>query len=96
LGERLLIRGVPGPGFAAEPGAPVLACIRKESVRIEGSPVAGSQPGRIEAASFLGVAEEYIVDVGGVAIRATRPAAGFAGGDTVHVTMAAEDFIVLR
>jgi len=60
---------------------PVLACIRKESVGVERIGVPGGEPGTITAASFLGVAEEYIVNVCGVAIRATRPAAGFLRGD---------------
>ncbi|MGE0223837.1 MAG: ABC transporter ATP-binding protein [Acetobacteraceae bacterium] len=95
LNDRLTVRGLPGDGLVVEPGRPVLACIRKESVRVERDPLPGSHPGTIEAASFLGVAEEYIVDVAGVAIRATRPAAGFARGDAVHVQLVPEDWIIL-
>jgi hypothetical protein len=50
----------------------------------------------IAAASFLGVAEEYIVQIQDVAVRATRPPAGFARGDAVHVLMPPEEWIILR
>ena len=96
IGDRLSVQGMPGDGATTEVGSPALACIRKESVRIERAPAPGSVPGTISAASFLGVAEEYIVEVDGVAIRATRPAAGLRRGDAVHVVMAPEDWIILR
>ena len=89
------MRGVAGDGLDVTPGKPVLACIRKESVRASRAASPGSVPGTIEAMSFLGVAEEYIVDLGGVSLRATQPAAGFRRGDAVHAVMAADDWIVL-
>jgi iron(III) transport system ATP-binding protein len=96
LNDRLTVRGVPGPGLDATPGTPVLACIRKESVRIEHGTSNGALTGTVTAASFLGTVEEYIVDVEGVAIRGTRPAAGFSRGEAVRVTMEPDDWIVLR
>ncbi len=96
LGERLTMRALAGSGLVASVGDPVLACIRKEHVRVEQEPIPDSHAGTIEAASFLGVAEEYIVMIDEVAIRATRPAAGFTRGDSVHVGMSPDDWIVLQ
>jgi iron(III) transport system ATP-binding protein len=95
LNERLSVRGVIGDGLDPTPGKPVLACIRKESVRAERTQTAGGAPGTIEAVSFLGVAEEYIVDIHGISLRATQPAAGFRRGDAVHVGLTPEDWIIL-
>jgi len=96
LGGGLTIRGLPGAGLDAAPGASVLACIRKESVHIGRTAAPGAEPATITAASFIGVAEEFIVDASGVAIRATQPAAGLSRGDAVHVAMAPDDWIILR
>lgn len=93
LNDRVTIEGIPGDGLDRTPGTPVLACIRKEHVRATRD---GAMPGTIAALSFLGVAEEYIVDIQGVSLRATQPAAGFRRGDAVHVAMAPEDWIVLK
>ena len=95
LNERVTIRGVVGDGLDMTPGKTVLACIRKESVRADRAPSDGALPGTIAAMSFLGVAEEYIVDIQGVSLRATQPAAGFKRGDAVHAVMAPDDWIVL-
>ncbi len=95
LGGRFGIEGVAGQGLDPTAGTPVLACIRKESVRVSRDAEKGSVPGTIAAMSFLGVAEEYIVDIDGVSLRAMQPAAGFRRGDAVHVAMAAADWIVL-
>ncbi len=96
LGAHLTTRARAGSGLVASVGDPVLACIRKEHVRVEQDPMPDSYAGTIEAASFLGVAEEYIVKIDEIAIRATRPAAGFARGDSVHVGMSPDDWIVLQ
>jgi ABC-type Fe3+/spermidine/putrescine transport system ATPase subunit len=102
LNEALAVRGLAADDVALAEGAPVLACIRKEHVRIARAGVAAPScqgatfDGVIAAASFLGTAEEYIVDVAGVSLRATQPAAGFVRGDAVRVTLSPEDWIVLR
>ncbi len=96
LGHHLTTRAPAGSGMEASVGDAVLACIRKEHVRVEQAPMPDSHMGTIEAASFLGVAEEYIVKIDEVAIRATRPAAGFARGDKEHVGMSPDDWIVLQ
>lgn len=96
LGSRLTVPGVARAGLDAAKDMPVLACIRKESVRIERAAFPGSLPGTIGAASFLGVTEEYIVDVRGVAIRTTRPASGFTRSDPVQVGWTTADWVVLQ
>ncbi|MBI3513074.1 MAG: ABC transporter ATP-binding protein, partial [Proteobacteria bacterium] len=93
LNDRLVITTPPVDGIAA--GAPVLACIRKEHVRIERADPPRPTDGVIAAASFLGTAEEYLVEIAGVVLRATRPAAGFTSGDRVRVATSPEDWIVL-
>ena len=95
LAPGLTVRGMAGDGLGHAAGTSVLAGIRKEHVAVERAPGPGSYPGVIEAVSFLGVAEEYIITVAGVPIRAMRAAAGFARGEAVHVTMAADDWIIL-
>jgi hypothetical protein len=40
------------------------------------------------------VAEEYIVSVEGVAIRATRPAAGFVRGDAEPIGWTPDDWVI--
>ena len=95
LNAHFTVRGIAGPGLDMTAGKPVLACIRKESVRPGRVAGADSVPGTIEAMSFLGVAEEYIVHAHGVALRATQPAAGFRRGDAVHIGLAPDDWIVL-
>ncbi len=95
LNDRVTVRGVAGEKLDPTPGKTVLACIRKESVRADRVSSDGTRPATIEAMSFLGTAEEYIVDIQGVSLRASQPAIGFRRGDAVHVAMAADDWIVL-
>ena len=96
LSDQLVIRGLPQDGAEMAAGMEVLACIRKEHVRIERAAMPGAEPGVIAASSFLGVAEEYIVETGNISLRATRSAVGFARGEAVQVAMAPDDWIVLR
>jgi iron(III) transport system ATP-binding protein len=93
LAERLLVRAPAVDGV--EIGDQVLACIRKEHVRLERADPPTPTDGTIAAASFLGTSEEYMVEVMGVMLRAVRPTAGFARGDRVRVGSAPEDWIVL-
>jgi hypothetical protein len=95
LNDRVTITGIAGDGLDMTPGKTVLACIRKESVRADRAAGEGALPGTIVAMSFLGVAEEYIVDIQGVSLRAMQPAAGFRRGDAVHASMVPDDWIVL-
>jgi iron(III) transport system ATP-binding protein len=96
LNDRMVIRGVAGNALDGEAGTPVLACIRKEAVRVERAAASGWDAATIATTSFLGWMEEYIIDINGVTLRATRSAAGFARGDAVHVATAPDDWIILR
>ena len=74
----------------------MLACIRKDAVRIV-RPQAGEEAaGVIAAASFLGAEEEYLVDIAGVRIEAVGAAIGLAKGDKVHVTMTPDEWVFVR
>jgi iron(III) transport system ATP-binding protein len=82
-------------------GARVLACIRKEHVGIRkagaGAPTSGDSQtfsGEIRAASFLGLAEEYVVAVGNIELRAIQPDTGVHGGP-VDVNIRPDHCIVL-
>lgn len=91
----LIVRGIAGDGLERAAGLRVLAGIRKEHIHIARAPTASSLPGMIEAAAFLGVTEEYIVSLAGVTLRATRAADGLTRGEAVHLSMAANDWIIL-
>ncbi len=75
----------------------ILACIRREHVQIRKANGGASHPlvGEIRAVSFLGLTEEYIVNVGGVDLRAIQPAQGVVAGEQVDVTIASDECIVL-
>jgi len=100
LNDGLTIHGLPSEDWRPAAGERVLACIRKEHVRIQepATPANGDATlaGTIAAAAFLGASDEYLVDVGGVQLRSTRSAGGFARGDRVAVGLAAADWVVLR
>ena len=101
LSDRLTLRGLIGDERPMPSGAPVLACVRKEHVAIRklapgAAPSNGphSWVGEVRAASFLGLEEEYIVDLGGVELRAIQPPSGVQSGDRVEVVIRAEDCTV--
>jgi iron(III) transport system ATP-binding protein len=92
-----------GQGHRVRKGDKVLAAIRKEHVGIR-VPAAGNAsaangtqlfPGKIQASSFLGLVEEYIVTVGDVELRAIHSPSGAAAGDAVEVSVRPDDCIVL-
>ncbi|MSP04906.1 MAG: ABC transporter ATP-binding protein [Acetobacteraceae bacterium] len=95
LRDGLTVRGIAGDGLDRAAGMPVLAGIRKEQIHIARAPTASSVPGIIEAVSFLGVTEEYIISFTGLTLRATRAADGLTRGAAVHLSMAADDWIIL-
>mgnify|MGYP003334423199 CR=1 FL=1 len=95
LNDRTTVRGVPGDWLDTTAGKPVLAAVRRESIQASREPMDDCHRGTIEAVSFLGVTEEYIVDIGGVSLRAVQQASGFRRGDAVHVKMSPDDWIVL-
>jgi len=96
LSARLVIRGVAAPDHDLPEGGRVLACIRKDAVRIV-KPGAGEEAaGVVVAASFLGSGEEYIVDIAGVRIETAGQVSGLAKGDRVHVSMMPDEWVFVR
>jgi iron(III) transport system ATP-binding protein len=97
LSARLVIRGVAAPEQELQEGGRVLACIRKDAVRLIRAQPQVEAPGVIvAAASFLGADEEYLVDIAGIRIEAVAPASGLAKGDKVHVTMTPDQWVFVR
>jgi iron(III) transport system ATP-binding protein len=87
------------------PGQHVLACSRKEHIavakpRYGAASPAGGAPGEqtfvgvTQAASFLGLEDEYVISIDGVEMGAIRRAAGLRAGEPVAVTIRSEDVIV--
>lgn len=96
LSARLVVRGVAAPGQELREGGRVLACIRKDAVRIARAQRPEDAPGVIVAVSFLGSDEEYLVDIAGIRIEAVGPASGLAKGDRVHVAMTPDEWVFVR
>jgi iron(III) transport system ATP-binding protein len=84
-------------------GSKALVCIRKEHVQVEApraaaagsAPAQQAFPAQIRAASFLGLSEEYIIDLAGIELRSIQPSAGVHSGDGVKVRLPPEECIVL-
>jgi iron(III) transport system ATP-binding protein len=95
-----------GPGITE--GAPAVVCVRKEHVGVRkldaGAPSQdGRMPaveqrlsGKVRAASFLGLEEEYMIVVEGVELRAVRPPSGVRSGDAVEVGIRPQNCMVFR
>jgi ABC-type Fe3+/spermidine/putrescine transport system ATPase subunit len=94
-------------GSAASPlpeGTAALFCVRKEHVAVRRaaavSPATGQPPAeqvlpaRIRTASFLGLQEEYIVEIGGVEFGSIQPPHGFAAGERVEAVIRPADCVV--
>jgi len=96
LSARLVVRGVTAPDHEFPEGGRVLACIRKDAVKIFRPRQGETAAGVIVAASYLGADEEYIVDIAGVRIEAIGPAAGLTKGEKVHVTMTPDEWVFVR
>src|SRR5262245_13174621 len=99
LSERLTLRGLIGDERPIPPGAPVLACIRKEHISIRKLPPGGMTRhgaliGEVRAASFLGAEEEYVLDLDGVELRAIQAPTGAQAGDRVEITIRPENCTV--
>jgi len=89
------LRGTLGEGAVPASGSRVLACIRKEHVRLGHEGGATSLEAELRAASFLGLTEEYVLELGGVELRAVQPPGGGRPGDRVRVTIRPEECVVL-
>jgi hypothetical protein len=96
LSARLIVRGVAVPDQEFQAGGRVLACIRKDAVRIVRPGPGEAAEGVIAAAAFLGAEEEYLVDIAGVSIEAVGAATGLVKGDKVHVTMTPDEWVFVR
>jgi iron(III) transport system ATP-binding protein len=96
LSARLVVRGVAAAEQEFQEGGRVLACIRKDAVRIIRPRPGENAAGVIVATAFLGADEEYLVDIAGVRIEAVGPAVGLAKGEKVHVTMTPDEWIFVR
>jgi iron(III) transport system ATP-binding protein len=99
-GGSLKLWGEIGHGHNVKTGDKVLACIRKEHLAISSNGAAPSGdaqlvPGEIRASSFLGLSEEYIVDIGGVEMRAIQPPTGANAGDKVNIHIRPSECIVM-
>ena len=109
LAEGFSVWGVLGGAMPPAIGANVLACTRKEHIGVDKPGVASLDPaaaadahppharlfrGIAQAASFLGLEEEYIVAIDGIAFGAIQPPRGLHAGEAVTVTIRPEDCIV--
>jgi iron(III) transport system ATP-binding protein len=99
LSDRLTLRGLIGDERPILPGAPVLACIRKEHIGVRrllpgATTRHGALIGEVRAASFLGAEEEYVIDLDGVELRSLHAPVGAQAGDTVEVTIRPENCTV--
>jgi iron(III) transport system ATP-binding protein len=86
--------------------APVVACVRKEHIGVRKLDAVGQAPdarlpaveqrfaGKVRAASFLGLEEEYMIEVEGVELRAVRPPSGVRSGDAVEVSIRPQNCMV--
>jgi len=89
------LRGILGDGPAPATGSRVLACIRKEHVRLGQESGLAPLEAELRASSFLGLTEEYVLDLGGVELRAVQPPSGGVPGDRVAIAIRPEECVVL-
>jgi ABC-type Fe3+/spermidine/putrescine transport system ATPase subunit len=109
IGPRVTLWGMVGHDQPIADGMPVLVCIRREHLGLR-QPAPSAVPaeaaavpaltspqvvaGEICAASFLGLAEEYVVAVDGVELRAIQPTGAVRPGDRVEVAIRPQDCLV--
>jgi iron(III) transport system ATP-binding protein len=108
LGGGLRMWGVQRGDPPVRLGQSVLACSRKEHVAVAkphdqaalpdgrgaGPPDEQTFAGMTQAASFLGLDEEYVISIGGIEMGAIQPACGLRAGEPVTVTIRPRDVIV--
>jgi iron(III) transport system ATP-binding protein len=89
-------------------GQNVLACSRKEHIAVAKPETAAALPrgvvdgvpgeqiyiGVTQAASFLGLEEEYVISIDGIEMGAIQRASGLGAGEPVAVTIRPEDVVV--
>jgi len=95
-----------GQDSPPRPGDDVLVCLRREHLGLSAPSVRGGTAtqalggrngfiGTIRASSFLGLTEEYVIDVSGGELRAIQPVSGLDAGAPVAVTVRPCDCIIL-
>jgi iron(III) transport system ATP-binding protein len=98
LGESLVLRGVVSPEARIKAGDAIVACMRREHVTL-GRTAAADAPqtfaGRIAAASFLGLDEEYVLRAGGIEMRIVQRAGDIGAGDDVTATLPPQACFIL-
>jgi ABC-type Fe3+/spermidine/putrescine transport system ATPase subunit len=109
IGPNVMLWGVVGHDQPIAEGSSVLVCIRKEHIGVRqpglgaGPAAAAAVPalthpqvvsGKVCAASFLGLAEEYIVAVDGVELRAIQASGAVRPGDPVDVAIKPQDCLI--
>jgi ABC-type Fe3+/spermidine/putrescine transport system ATPase subunit len=99
LANGFSVWGLIGDEAGITDDAPVVACVRKEHIGVRKIDAGAQAPdgrlpaveqrfaGKVRAASFLGLEEEYMIVVEGVELRAVRPPSGVRSGDTVEVSI---------
>jgi iron(III) transport system ATP-binding protein len=108
LADGFRMWGVQSGEMPVRLGQNVLACSRKEHIAVakpdntaarlrgsvEGVPGEQTFIGVTQAASFLGLEEEYVLSIDGIEMGAIQPACGLRAGEPVTVTIRPEDVIV--
>jgi iron(III) transport system ATP-binding protein len=99
LEDGTVLWGRVGQDRRLKAGDEVLVCVRKEHLALASADAAAESrngfAGRIRAASFLGLSEEYVIDVAGREMRAIQPVSDLREGDSVAVSIAPYDCIIL-
>lgn len=96
LSDRLVVRGRAARDTELPMGGRVLACIRRDAVKLLRPSHPERAAGVVEAVSFQGADEDYVINVAGVHLRASGPAAGFEKGERVDVTMTPDEWVFVR
>jgi iron(III) transport system ATP-binding protein len=109
LADGVRMWGVQRGETPARPGQNVLACSRKEHITVskpaaatatsrrkavDGVPGEQTYVGVTQAASFIGLEEEYVISIDGIEMGSIQPACGLRAGEPVTVTIRPEDVIV--
>jgi len=108
LADGFRVWGVQWGDKPALAGQSVLACCRKEHIAVAKPADAAAPPngdvagvpgeqafiGVTQAASFLGLEEEYVISIDGIEMSAIRPPCGLRAGEPAMVTIRPEDVIV--
>ncbi len=109
LADGVRMWGVQRGETPARPGQSVLACSRKEHIAVskpgdatatsrrnavEGMPGEQTYVGVTQAASFIGIEEEYVISIDGIEMGSIQRACGLRAGESVTVTIRPEDVIV--